>query len=261
MTNSPGQPPRERIAPPESTGRPQRKGYFALAASGLALCTVFATIAQLSQPDEPTTQRPVAGTNQPAGGATQLVPGQAVPAEATVIIDGVAVTGPLPSSSDAPTTIVTTDEHGNPRTSVHSPTHVPSTGGPSSSTDGGGDSSHPAPPSSSTSTPGPNPSNTPPQPPEPPPSTNDPEPPPSTPNPIPATMNPTMNHPPRRVAALHPPACPGFPDQHEPDRFPAHDTDDAVRPHVAGHADDRVLTLPRLPSPGWRNHSGFSSTH
>lgn len=152
MTNSPGQPPRERIAPPESTGRPQRKGYFALAASGLALCTVFATIAQLSQPDEPTTQRPVAGTNQPAGGGhAELVPGQAVPAEATVIIDGVAVTGSLPSSSDAPTTIVTTDEHGNPRTSVHSPTHVPSTGGPSSSTDGGGDSSHPAPPSSSTS--------------------------------------------------------------------------------------------------------------
>lgn len=181
MTNSPGQPPRERIAPPESTGRPQRKGYFALAASGLALCTVFATIAQLSQPDEPTTQRPVAGTNQPAGGGhAELVPGQAVPAEATVIIDGVAVTGSLPSSSDAPTTIVTTDEHGNPRTSVHSPTHVPSTGGPSSSTDGGGDSSHPAPPSSSTSTPGPNPSNTPPQPPEPPPSTNDPEPPSNT---------------------------------------------------------------------------------
>ncbi len=165
MTNSPGQPPRERIAPPESTGRPQRKGYFALAASGLALCTVFATIAQLSQPDELTTQRPVAGTNQPAGGGhAELVPGQAVPAEATVIIDGVAVTGSLPSSSDAPTTIVTTDEHGNPRTSVHSPTHVPSTGGPSSSTDGGGDSSHPAPPSSSTSTPGPNPSNTEPDP-------------------------------------------------------------------------------------------------
>ncbi|MEY7971513.1 hypothetical protein AB8O38_05875 [Saccharomonospora xinjiangensis] len=137
MTTSPGQPPRDEVAPPrEFAGRLHRTGYLALAASGLALCTAFAAVAQIIQPvasDQQTTQT---GRSTGGGEPTQLVPGEAVPADTTVVIDGVAVTGELPTSSSTPTTIVTTDENGNRHTSVHTPSGPPAR---SSSGNGGGD--------------------------------------------------------------------------------------------------------------------------
>lgn len=141
MTTSPGQPPRDQAAPPrESAGRLHRGGYLALAASGLALCTAFAAVAQIMQPelteDTRTTQ-----TGRSTGSDVQreLVPGQAVPAEATVVINGVAITGEMPSSSSSPTTIITTDEDGNRRTTVHTPPRQePTHGAPGDGDDGSG---------------------------------------------------------------------------------------------------------------------------
>ncbi len=194
MTTSPGQPSRDQVAPPrEFAGRLHRTGYLALAASGLALCTAFAAVAQIIQP-ETTELTPTTQTRHSTGGGgpTEIVPGQAVPAETTVVIDGVAVTGEMPASSGSPTTIITTDENGNRRTSVYTPPpNQPPPGSPDNGNgdgDGNGDGNggsndgeqpNPEPPGNH---PGPNPSNTPEPEPEPEPEPTDPEPEPSSPS-------------------------------------------------------------------------------
>ncbi len=128
MTNSSGESTRVELAPPrESPGRPHRTGYLALTAAGLLLCTAFATVAQVAAPEEDTGDRMAAPTdgltddNRSGGGGPELIPGRAVPADTTVVVDGVPVTGTLPSSTDAPTTVVRVGDDGEETTSVVPP--------------------------------------------------------------------------------------------------------------------------------------------
>lgn len=128
MTNSSGEPTRVELAPPrESPGRLHRTGYLALTAAGLLVCTAFAAVAQVAAPEEDTGDHRAAPTdgltddNRSGGGGPELIPGQAVPADTTVVVDGVPVTGTLPSSTDAPTTVVRVGDDGRQTTSVVPP--------------------------------------------------------------------------------------------------------------------------------------------
>ncbi|WP_199430357.1 hypothetical protein [Qaidamihabitans albus] len=128
MTPSPGSRPRAEVAPPrESAARFQRVGYIALAASGLLLATAFGAIAQVAGPGDPENEGRVptqhAGNAGPNGGP-QLVPGQAIPGETTIMIDGVAVTGTLPTTTTAPTTVVSTGPDGQRTTTVLTPSET-----------------------------------------------------------------------------------------------------------------------------------------
>lgn len=173
MTTSPGQQPRDQVAPPrESAGRLHRTGYLALAASGLALCTAFAAVAQIVQPETTgNTQTTQTGRSSGGGEPAEIVPGQAEPAETTVVIDGVAVTGSISATSETPTTVITTDENGTRHTTVH----TPSPSQPTRSSDNGGGGSTKPEPTDPTDDPGPNPTD-PPEPSDPTPSEPDPGP-------------------------------------------------------------------------------------
>ncbi|PRX48347.1 hypothetical protein B0I33_104163 [Prauserella shujinwangii] len=147
MAPSPGSGPRAEVAPPrESAGTFQRTGYLALAVSGLLLATAFGAIAQVAGPSETVeaggdgaTVRNGAASGQQGG--PQLVPGQAIPGETTILVDGVAVTGTLPPSTTAPTTVVSKGPDGQTTTTVITPSatgttpgsgrsdHTPSPGG------------------------------------------------------------------------------------------------------------------------------------
>lgn len=188
MTTSPGQQPRDQVAPPrESAGRLHRTGYLALAASGLALCTAFAAVAQIVQPETTgNTQTTQPGRSSGGGEPAEIVPGQAEPAETTVVIDGVAVTGSISATSETPTTVITTDENGTRHTTVH----TPSPSQPTRSSDNGGGGSTKPEPTDPTDDPGPNPTD-PPEPSDSAPSEPDPEPDPTDPEPEPSTPNPS----------------------------------------------------------------------
>lgn len=128
MTNSSGESTRVELAPPrESPGRLHRTGYLALTAAGLLVCTAFAAVAQVTAPEEDTGDHRAAPTdrltddNRSGGGGPELIPGQAVPADTTVVVDGVPVTGTLPSSTDAPTTVIRVGDDGVETTSVVTP--------------------------------------------------------------------------------------------------------------------------------------------
>lgn len=126
MPNSPGSQPRSEVAPPpESTARGQRTGYLALAASGVVLATAFGTVAQFLDPGstavDTVATAPTSHDGNTGSGGTELVPGQAVPGETTVVIDGVAVTGTLPPSATSPTTVVSTGPDGKTTTTVITP--------------------------------------------------------------------------------------------------------------------------------------------
>lgn len=135
MTQSPGSEPRPEVAPPgESGGRLSRTGYIALAVSGLVLVTAFAAVAQVLAPDDsPADDRMTAQTgrtdNSGATGGADVVSGEAVPGETTVLVDGVAVTGTMPTSTTTTTTVADeprgprpTSTRKTPRTTTEQPT-------------------------------------------------------------------------------------------------------------------------------------------
>lgn len=166
MTPPPGSRPRAEVAPPrEATSKLYRTGYVALAASGLLLATAFGAIAQVAGPGGNTPNASGAAgvrsadRSSPESGP-MLVPGQAIPGETRILIDGVAVTGTLPPSTTSPTTVVSTGPDGRTTTTVITPSRTPGNPnnpgpGPSDPDDGhgGGDgddsSSSEAPPTSS----------------------------------------------------------------------------------------------------------------
>lgn len=127
MAQSPGSQPRPEIAPPsEHEGRLSRTGYLALAVSGLVVVTAFAAVAQVLAPqDPPADDRTTAQTgrtdNSGATGGAEVVPGEAVPGQTTVLVDGVAVTGTMPHSDTAGTTTVSDNPDRTTRSSEQPP--------------------------------------------------------------------------------------------------------------------------------------------
>ncbi|ASR34716.1 hypothetical protein BAY61_06685 [Prauserella marina] len=152
MAHEPGSGERAEVAPPrESTGsgKLQRTGYLALAASGLVLATAFGAVAQITGGTGEAESRTTANDSYDQGGR-QLVPGQAVPGETTVMIDGVAVTGTLPPSTTSPTTVVRVGPDGHSTTTVVTPSRSSSS---SSSSQSRSDSHTPGPTGSSSELP------------------------------------------------------------------------------------------------------------
>jgi hypothetical protein len=127
MTASPGQDPRPEVSPPrESSARALRGGYVALSVSGLVLVTAFAAVAQIAGGGESSnaqarTAAHGKGTGNGSSGSTELVPGQAVPGETKIVVDGVAVTGSMPTETTAPTTVVSVGPDGEATTTVIPP--------------------------------------------------------------------------------------------------------------------------------------------
>ncbi|NIJ13618.1 hypothetical protein FHU38_003962 [Saccharomonospora amisosensis] len=127
MAQSPGSQPRPEVAPPsEPEGRLSRTGYLALAVSGLVVVTALAAVAQVLAPqDSPAEDRMTAQTgrtdNSGATGGAQVVPGEAVPGQTTVLVDGVAVSGTMPPTTTSRTTTVSDSPDRKTRTSEQPP--------------------------------------------------------------------------------------------------------------------------------------------
>ncbi|PXY24224.1 hypothetical protein [Prauserella flavalba] len=177
MTPSPGSRPRAEVAPPrESTGKLQRTGYIALAASGLVLATAFGAVAQVmggtsDSPDAVDRTASQSTGNSGGNGGPELVPGQAIPGQTQIMVDGVAVTGTLPPATTSPTTVVSVGPDGMTTTTVITPTRSSSSNTrPGTPPPGGSDSE--LPPTTRPTTDAPDPTTPPTT--TPPPSTSDP---------------------------------------------------------------------------------------
>ncbi|MFF5990139.1 hypothetical protein [Prauserella flavalba] len=186
MTPSPGSRPRAEVAPPrESTGKLQRTGYIALAASGLVLATAFGAVAQVmggtsDSPDAVDRTASQSTGNSGGNGGPELVPGQAIPGQTQIMVDGVAVTGTLPPATTSPTTVVSVGPDGMTTTTVITPTRSSSSNTrPGTPPPGGSDSE--LPPTTRPTTTRPDPT------------TSDPEP--TTTTPPPTTTEPTTTEP------------------------------------------------------------------
>ncbi|GAA1240626.1 hypothetical protein GCM10009676_26970 [Prauserella halophila] len=122
------------VAPPrEPSGRWQRTGYLALAASGLVLATAFGALAQVTTGGEDraaadgdeTSRIENAGNDgdtteldQPAPGATtEMVDGKPVPVETSTSASGTSTTISI-GPDGTPTTVVTTTDYQRPPSSA-----------------------------------------------------------------------------------------------------------------------------------------------